>query len=77
MMGSKVVNPKYLVDQESFSFAEYWLSDEYAEDAGLSHTELLYHKWELANQVQMCVEDYFNHDLREDRISAQPERGQE
>ena len=62
-MGSKTVEAKYSVDTESFSFAEYWLSDEYAEDAGLSHTELLHHKWELAQQVQDCVEGYFGHEL--------------
>ena len=56
-MGSKVMEAKYSVDPESFSFAEYWL-DEHAEHHEMTHCELLDHKWELANEVQMCVEDY-------------------
>ena len=64
-MGSKTVESKYLVDPESFSFAEYWL-DEHVERNEMGHSELLHHKWELANQIQMCVEDYFNHELRDE-----------
>lgn len=64
-MGNKTVEAKYSVDDESFAFAEYWLSGEYASDRGLGHSELLHHKWELAQQVQDCVESYFRHELND------------
>ena len=60
-MGSKEVEPKYLVDPESFAFAEYWI-DADDEMQKLEYVEQQHHKWELANQVQMCVEDYFQHE---------------
>ncbi|KKK63231.1 hypothetical protein LCGC14_2996360 [marine sediment metagenome] len=65
-MGSKVVEPKYLVDPESFEFAKYWI-DADDEMQKLIYVEQRHHIWELANEVQMCVEDYFNHESHKKR----------
>jgi len=59
----KNVDPKYLVDQESFNFAEYWIDTHIEEEGEIGHSESLHHKWELANEIQMCVEEYFHHNI--------------
>jgi len=58
-VGAREVEAKYLVDQESFSFAEYWIDGHIEDEGSMGHSEALHHKWEIANIVQMAVEEYF------------------
>lgn len=62
-VGSKEVEPKYLVDEESFNLAEHFIDDHCANDGHMGHSEKLSHKWELANEIQMCIESYFEHSI--------------